>query len=135
MANGAKSSGRTRRKPRASAWAALLAVAALLTQALLPAAAMAAQASGSTQVELCTAQGATTVTVGRDGRPQKGFAGLPCQDCLAMAAPALVPPEPAATPTAYVMAQLSHAETADANLAAARALPRPPGQGPPDQTI
>ena len=45
----------------------LAAVLALFGQALLPAAAMAAESLASVRVELCTEQGAKTVVIGADG--------------------------------------------------------------------
>ncbi len=112
--------------------AALVAIFALLIQALAPAAAMAAsRASGETMI-ICTAYGAQTVT--QDGAPApkpKGFGGLPCQDCLAAAMAAIAAPELAIQPVAYVTARVEHAAAAPAPAPRARSPPRPFGQGPP----
>src|SRR5437868_4224978 len=92
---------------------ALLAVLALLIQALLPSAALAAQAKapGETLV-ICTAMGAQTITLGADqGQPKKGFAGLPCQDCLAAAVAAIPAPEAARLQTRVAYTAVEHAPT------------------------
>jgi hypothetical protein len=115
--------------------AALMAIIALLTQALLPAAAMAAQAHGAAQIEICTSQGAATTVVGADGKAHKAFMGLPCQDCLSVAAAVTVTPELAVEPIAYVMTRVRHRQAADLGVSLSRAPPRPPGQGPPSQTV
>jgi hypothetical protein len=111
--------------------AAAFAVFALLIQALLPSAAMAAQSAGG-QLIICTIAGAKSVKA--DAGPQappKGFAGMPCQDCLAASVAAVAPPlltfEPA--PTA-IGAVENHAGPA-AQPPPARAPPRRLGQGPP----
>jgi hypothetical protein len=122
-------------KRGATPLAALMAIIALLTQALLPAAAMAAQAHGATQIEICTSQGATTVVVGADGKAHKAFMGLPCQDCLSVAAAATTTPELAVEPTAYVVARVRHSQAAELGVRLSRPPPRPPGQGPPTQTV
>jgi hypothetical protein len=122
-------------KRGATPLAALLAIIALLTQALLPAAAMAAQAHGATQIEICTSQGATTVVVGADGKAHKAFMGLPCQDCLTVAAAAAVTPELAVEPIAYVVNRVRHNQAAELGVRLSRVPPRPPGQGPPSQTV
>ena len=108
----------------------LAAVLALFGQALLPAAAMAAE-SLAFQVELCTDQGAKTVVIGADGEVQKGFAGLPCHDCLGATIAALTSPELAVAPVSYVSVEIRHATPTAPLRPRARAPPRPPGQGPP----
>jgi len=115
--------------------AAVLAVIALLVQALLPAAAMAAQAHGAQSIEICTSQGAKSVVIGADGKAHKSFMGLPCQDCLAMTAAMTVTPVLAVDPVAYVVTRIRHDHAADMGLAMARAPPRPPGQGPPAEIV
>jgi hypothetical protein len=115
--------------------AALMAILALLTQALLPAAAMAAQAHGATQIEICTSQGATTVVVGADGKSHKAFMGLPCQDCLSVVAAATITPELAVEPIAYVVTRVRHSQAAELGVRLSRAPPRPPGQGPPSRIV
>ena len=116
-------------------FAALMAVIALLTQALLPAAAMAAQAHGATQIEICTSQGAKAVVIGADGKAHKAFMGLPCQDCLSVVAAATITPELAVEPIAYVVTRVRHSQAAELGVRLSRAPPRPPGQGPPSQTV
>lgn len=109
----------------------LAAVLALFGQALLPAAAMAAESLASVRIELCTEQGAKTVVIGADGEQKKGFAGLPCHDCLAATMAAVAAPELAVVQVAYVTTQVRHAAPAPTLQPRARAPPRPPGQGPP----
>jgi hypothetical protein len=125
-----------RHKPnekRARLAPALIALAALLVQALMPSAAMAARAAGAPQtVVVCTAMGVKIVTVGKgSGQDQKGFAGLPCQDCLAAATATLPPPEPMSVPVAYAVAYADPAPRPETAPKTARAPPRPLGQGPP----
>ena len=121
----------TRRGP---AWASFVAILALFVQALLPAAALAAQSAGVARVEICSAQGSETVLIGADGKtqaPQKGFAGLPCQDCAAMVAAAVIAPPISLQPVAYAVAQVRHVEAIGPGIRLARAPPRRLGQGPP----
>jgi hypothetical protein len=118
------------------ALAALLAVLALLVQALIPAAAM-ARPDASGGMVICTATG--TLTIGSDGKPEaphskaphKGFGGMPCQDCLAVAMAAVVTPDLAVQPVAYAAERVVHAPVTPLLEPRARAPPRPPGQGPP----
>lgn len=112
-------------------WSAVLAI---LFQALAPAAAMAAEAAGSTHVEFCTAEGLKRVAVDQEGAPLKPFAGLPCLGCLAAAMAALPQPELRVEPAGLV-APLAFGRRFDAGVEpVARGPPRPPGQGPPRQT-
>lgn len=118
--------------------AAWLGVLALLVQALLPAAAMAAQsgAGRGERIVVCTLAGVRTVIVGEHDRsgPEKhgkGFAGLPCHDCLAAATAALPAPEPVLEPAGYTFVAVEHAPERNWAPRLARAPPRPPGQGPP----
>lgn len=115
--------------------AAWLGVLAVLVQALLPAAAMAAQAGAARgeRIVVCTLTGARTVIVGEQGKSgaHKGFAGLPCHDCLAATTAALPAPEPVLEPIAYAAAFVEHAPERSWAPRLARAPPRPPGQGPP----
>ena len=68
--------GRKKRAGRASL-GVLAALVALLAQALLPGAAMAAESLSTVRVELCTETGAKTVVIGADGQERKsGFAGF-----------------------------------------------------------
>jgi hypothetical protein len=111
--------------------AAAFAVFALLIQALLPSAAMAARGPGAPMI-VCTIQGAQSREVGPAPQPApKGFAGMPCQDCLAASVAAVAPPPLifGAAPLAVVVVE-HHAGPA-VRLAPARAPPRPFGQGPP----
>lgn len=126
--------GRTSRGRERTRLAALLAILALLVQALLPAAAMAAQAHGAVSIEICTDQGAKTVVIGADGKAHKAFMGLPCQDCLAMTMAATMAPDLAVQHVAYAAQRVVHAYEAERAVKLARAPPRPPGQGPPAET-
>lgn len=112
--------------------AALLAVLAVMVQALMPSAAMAAQAGGRGEtITICTGMGLQTVKVDGQGQ-KKGFAGLPCQDCLAAASAVVMPPpQPAVVRVAYATAFVLDAPRAELTPRSARAPPRPPGQGPP----
>lgn len=112
--------------------AAAFAVFALLIQALLPAAAMAAQRGDGAGVIVCTLDGAKTLYAAPLPQPKpKGFAGLPCQDCLAAAIAFVATPalSVASAPTTYV--RVEHHVRPAVRLAFARAPPRPFGQGPP----
>lgn len=114
----------------------LAALLALLSQALLPAAAMAAELLGGVRVELCTEDGAKTVVVGADGQVREsGFAGLPCHDCLAATLAVVVTPELSIAPVTYKVAVVRHEAPVPALQPRARAPPRPPGQGPPSLNV
>ncbi|MET0294432.1 MAG: hypothetical protein ABW042_05390, partial [Phenylobacterium sp.] len=78
----------------ASGWLpALLALLAILAQAAMPGAAMAARSAGSQTLEICTGGVAKVVTVDPDGRPiAPPLAGLHCAGCLAAASAVLLPP-------------------------------------------
>ena len=115
--------------------AVLFAVAALLIQALLPAASLAAESIGSVRVELCTPEGAKTVVIDHEGQVQKGFAGLPCHDCLGATLAVTTTPTLSIVPIAYVAERIVQTATVEVVLRGARAPPRPPGQGPPAQTL
>lgn len=115
--------------------AVLFAVAALLIQALLPAAALAAESTGGVRIELCTPEGAKTVVIDHDGKTQKGFAGLPCHDCLGATLAVTTTPELSVVPIAYVAERIVQAPTVEVVLRGARAPPRPFGQGPPSHTL
>ena len=123
------------RSRRGSALAVLFAVAALLIQALLPAASLAAESLGSVRVELCTAEGAKTVILDQDGNTQKGFAGLPCHDCLGATLAVTTTPELSVVPATYVAQRIALPPTVEVVLRGARAPPRPFGQGPPRHTL
>lgn len=134
MARFSDRSGRISGRARVAAW---LGVLALLVQALLPAAAMAAQsgAGRGERIVICTLAGARTVTLGdhdKGGDGSKGgFAGLPCHDCLAATTAALPAPEPVLERISYATAFVEHAPERSWAPQLARAPPRPPGQGPP----
>ncbi|MBO9558165.1 MAG: DUF2946 family protein [Caulobacter sp.] len=112
---------------------ALLAMLALLVQALMPAAAMAHDAAGQSVV-ICTADGAKSVAVAGDvigKKDPKGFAGLPCSQCLAVALATTTPPDVAVAPVLYAAKIDPAPRAALTGVAMARAPPRPPSQGPP----
>ena len=124
----------TRRKASTDrrAIAALFAVFALLVQALIPGAAMAAAPLGGEASILCTSAGIQTLDAdGKAQAPHKGFAGMPCQDCLAVALAVVTAPSVAVEPVAYAVARIEHAPVRSVLAPRARAPPRPPGQGPP----
>jgi hypothetical protein len=112
------------------ALAALVAVFALLVQALVPAAALAAASDASGVMVICTGTGVMTVSDKAPAKP-KGFAGMPCQDCLAAALAVTQTPELAVQPVTYMVARVEHAAIPPLLEPRARAPPRPPGQGPP----
>jgi hypothetical protein len=120
-----------RAKHDGRAIAALLAVFALLVQALIPSAAMAARANDGSVI--CTATG--THALGDLTRPSdtgKTLGGMPCQDCLAAAmAMVMASPVIAAQPVAYEVARVEHGAATSLPAPRARAPPRPLGQGPP----
>lgn len=124
---------RTRQSAGRARLALWLGVLALLVQALLPAAALAAQSRspGGEQMAICTSVGVRTVAVDPSEDAKTPFAGLPCQDCLAAAVAALPAPDPAAEPVAYARARIDHGPERSWAPQLARAPPRPPGQGPP----
>jgi len=112
---------------------ALLAMLALLVQALIPAAAMAYEPGRGQAMVICTADGAKTVTVdGQDPAPKKGFAGLPCSQCVAASlATTQTPDSLVSGPVLYAARAEIAPPMARRGMAPARAPPRPPGQGPP----
>ncbi|CAN5861925.1 hypothetical protein BH11PSE1_BH11PSE1_20980 [soil metagenome] len=118
-----------------SSLAVLFAVTALLIQALVPAASLAAESIGAVRIELCTPQGATTVVLDHNGQAQKGFAGLPCHDCLGATLAMTTTPELSIAPIAYAAERIVQTPTVEVVLRGARAPPRPFGQGPPSQTL
>ncbi len=110
--------------------AALLAVFALLIQAFVPAAAMAAS-TGDGSLVICTQTGTATIAVDGHAPKPKGFAGMPCQDCLAAALAVTQTPELEILPVVYAAVEIEHAPVRRLIAPRARAPPRPPGQGPP----
>jgi hypothetical protein len=123
----------SRDKSRTTWPIALLAMLALLVQALMPAAAMAHDAAGQS-VMICTADGAKALQVAGDvigKKDPKGFAGLPCAQCLAVALATTTPPDVAVAPVLYGVHIAPAPVAALTGVALARAPPRPPSQGPP----
>jgi hypothetical protein len=118
--------GRDRR-----ALAVLMAVFALMVQALVPAAAMAAAPGPSGMMVICTGTGVATVSDQAPPSKPKGFAGMPCQDCLAAALAVTQLPALAIQPVIYAVARIERAPAERLIEPRARAPPRPPGQGPP----
>jgi hypothetical protein len=123
-----------RRAQTRSTWPiALLAMLAVFVQALMPAAAMAHDAAGQS-VLICTADGAKSVEVAGDvigKKDPKGFGGLPCAQCVAVALATTTPPDIAVAPVLYGARVEPAPHAALTGVALARAPPRPPGQGPP----
>jgi len=114
---------------------ALLAMLALLVQALMPAAAMAQDAAGQSVV-ICTTDGAKSVqlagdVVGKQDPSKGGFAGLACAQCVAVSLATTTPPDVAVAPVLYSARIEAAPRAALTGVALARAPPRPPGQGPP----
>jgi hypothetical protein len=108
---------------------ALVAVFALLVQALVPALAAASPLQASAQV-ICTGHGLKTVPPG-DTAPMKQSPGGACDHCVCIplaAAPA--PVSFAIRSPSYALAVTPEAIWSDLPPPA-RAPPRPPGQGPP----
>ena len=118
--------GRERR-----ALVALFAVFALMVQALVPAAAAAATPNSLAAAIICTGTGVATVSDEAPASRPKGFAGMPCQDCLAAALAFIPPPTLAIQPVTYAAARIERAPIQRLIEPRARAPPRPPGQGPP----
>lgn len=131
MRNGAASG---RHEGRLAPFATLLAITALLVQALLPAAALAASTrnSGDVEITLCTGRGLEMVKLGGDAKPAKGFAGLPCQDCLGAATAAVTAQPPLAqAPVRYSAPVARTSPATPPPTPMARGPPRPFGQAPP----
>jgi hypothetical protein len=108
---------------------ALLAVFALLVQALIPGMAAAAPTADPAMV-ICTEAGPKPAPVG-DSAPGRPPADHACQHCLCPALATAAPPTFEAQPVAYVTAEAARAPDAPPPPRRARAPPRPPGQGPP----
>jgi hypothetical protein len=113
---------------------AALALFALLIQALTPAAAMAGP-QGEGSLVICAASGTATVTASLTGgerhEGRRGFAGMPCADCVAAAMAAVPAPGLTVQPVAYVGTKVEHGEDRAVMAPRARAPPRRLGQGPP----
>ena len=108
---------------------ALVAVFALMVQALIPAMANAAPVRAGEQV-ICTDHGLQTVSLDEKA-PAKSQAASHCGHCVCP--PVAAQPPAILEPTAFVAYALElRPEAASADLPPpARAPPRPPGQGPP----
>src|SRR4051812_4403717 len=101
----------TARRSRGDRWAfaALVAIFALLVQAMLPASAMATASAADPFSIICTGSGtATAKAEDAAQKPAKGFAGMPCQDCLAAAMAVVQTPELTIAPAAYAVAWVEH---------------------------
>jgi hypothetical protein len=118
--------GRDRR-----ALAVLVAVLALLVQAFIPAAAMAAAPDAAGVMVICTGTGVATVTDPAAPSKPKGFAGMRCQNCLAVTLAVTEVPPLAIQPVIYTAQRIERAPVERLVKPRARAPPRPPGQGPP----
>lgn len=113
------------RRVRALALALLLAL-----QGLVPAAALAHDASpGAGGVEICTALGLKLVHGGQRGK-HHGFAGLACEQCV-MASLAMVAADPPPAPVRPEAVVFAYRPIAERPSILPRAPPRPPSQGPP----
>jgi len=129
MPQGRETHSRARGRLALAAW---LGVMALLVQALLPAASLAASTEApGVRLVICTDTGAHLVTVAERAPSKKGFAGLPCHDCLGAATAALPAPVPALVAVRYAEASADRLPERPEAQRLARAPPRPPGQGPP----
>jgi hypothetical protein len=110
---------------------ALLALVAFWAQALAPAAALAASRGEPPALVICTNEGVVTTAPKAPAQHRKGFAGMPCQDCLAASLAAIAPPELTARPVVYEIARIERTAPPRLVRPRARAPPRPLGQGPP----
>lgn len=104
---------------------ALVAVFALLVQALLPSLVHASPLTVDGKIPLCAADASGDLPLG-DLAPEP-----PCDHCVVAAVHALAPAPDAATPVAYSMSLARFRPPPALRLPPARAPPRPPGQGPP----
>lgn len=101
----------------------------LVLQSLVPAAALAGDASPRAGIQICTSAGLQHLPGDPRHRP-RGFAGLACEQCvmasLAMVAAAPPPLAMSSNTIAFVFVPV-----AERPSALPRAPPRPPSQGPP----
>ncbi|MGH1559925.1 DUF2946 family protein [Caulobacter segnis] len=109
---------------------------ALLVQVMTPAAAMAHDCVSGSAMVICTADGSKVVIVGEDGSvrtaPAKGFMELKCSNCVGPTlAIALGAPAPAIAPVQYATFVETPVQRVLGVRGHARAPPRPPSQGPP----
>ena len=107
---------------------ALLTAFALMVQALIPSLASAAPMSLSDMV-LCTEQGLQSAPAG--SVPAQTPPGHACQHCICPAIATTLPPVVSILAVAYVVTEALVTATPCGTRPAARAPPRPPGQGPP----
>ena len=113
----------------ARAWSALLAAIVILLQGLIPAAAIAHDASPA--VQICTLEGVKLIAApDRDVHKDHGFAGLACEQCV-MASFAAVVDEAPAPPVRHALAAPTVRAVGRAFPNFARAPPRPPSTAPP----
>lgn len=122
--------GRERGRDR-RALAVLVAVLALMVQAFIPAAAMATTPNAADTMVICTGTGVATVSDPAAPSKPKGFAGMPCQNCLAVTLAVTQVPPLAIQPVIYAAERIERAPVERLVKPRARAPPRPPGQGPP----
>ena len=106
---------------------ALVAVFALLVQALVPALASAAPLAGE-RLLICTPHGLQEAPAG-DIQPEPA-----CQHCVCPAMASSSAPTPNVASVRYAGERISPIAPRRVRLPPARAPPRPPGQGPPIQT-
>ncbi|MFO1013230.1 MAG: DUF2946 domain-containing protein [Caulobacteraceae bacterium] len=124
-------SPRQAKRFRTPIWATILAVLALATELLIPAAAAQAHVTGP-QIVICTLQGAKTVSLDHQDH-DGGFAGLKCHQCVAASLASVTEEPPALAVRVTYATPASLTPRADAGPPlGARAPPRPLGQGPPD---
>jgi hypothetical protein len=115
---------------RTGGWLLWLAVLSVLLPGLSAGAAAATR--DETLIQICSADGATTIVVDHAGQPVKGgFAGLPCQDCLAVTLAVIETPPVAVAPVRYAVAIPMATAERQHERPSARAPPRPPSQAPP----
>jgi hypothetical protein len=111
------------------AWTALLAALLLLIQGLTPAAAMPRVEGGGVTIEICTHDGARSITVPQDHAPPTPHHDC-CDHCVMAVAHALPAAAPA-LPVRYARSETAAPGAPVSPSALARAPPRPPSQGPP----
>jgi hypothetical protein len=110
--------------------AAILAVLALLMQALAPGMAMAQGQGGTRTMVLCTSAGETIITLPDDSAP-KPMAAHSCHDCVMAAVTAAPPPAADSLPVRYAALVRHERSLGGGAIQPARPPPRPPSQGPP----
>lgn len=117
---------------RRGALPAALALLALITQLLIPAASLAHEVGEATRtVVLCTIEGTQTVSVPTGESRDHGFGGLKCHDCVMASVAAIAAGDGTVVPVRYAVE--NHLEpTGQTRLQThARAPPRPPSTAPP----